>query len=65
MGGGTDAREFSHAASFGMESSCCTHPAWVGGMHAPNEAVSIAECREAFMIYAYAIAKLMAIDISA
>ena len=65
MGGGTYAREFTHAASFGMEMPGIARPEWVGGMHAPNEAISIDEYRKAFKIYAYAIAKLMDVDITA
>lgn len=65
MGGGTYAREFSHAASFGMETPDAVHPDWVGGMHGPDEAISIAAYRDAFKIYAYAIAKLMEVDITA
>lgn len=65
MGGGTYAREFTHAASFGMETPGIARPEWVGGMHAPNEAISIDEYRKAFKIYAYAIAKLMDVDITA
>ena len=65
MGGGTYAREFKHAASFGMETLGVARPGWVGGMHAPNEAISIAEYKDAFKIYAYAIAKLMEVDITA
>ncbi|MBE6464046.1 MAG: M20 family metallopeptidase [Eggerthellaceae bacterium] len=65
MGGGTYAREFERAASFGMEKTGIERPKWVGGMHAPNEAISIAEYKDAFRIYAYAIAKLMEADITA
>ncbi|MDO5117857.1 MAG: Sapep family Mn(2+)-dependent dipeptidase [Eggerthellaceae bacterium] len=65
MGGGTYAREFTHAASFGMETTGVKRPEWVGGMHGPDEAISIAEYKDAFKIYAFAIAKLMESDITA
>ncbi len=63
MGGGTYAREFSNAASFGLEKPWVENPAWVGGMHGPNEAVSEESLKEAFRIYVVTIAKLMQLDL--
>ena len=42
MGGGTYAREFSRAASFGPEKPWEQAPEWVGGMHGPDEGVGAA-----------------------
>lgn len=58
-GGGTYARHFSNAASFGPEKAWVEKPAWVGGMHGPDEGVSEELLREAFRIYALTIGKLM------
>ena len=52
MGGGTYARMFSKAASFGPEKPWIEAPEWVGGMHGPNEGVSESLLKEAFRIYA-------------
>lgn len=62
MGGGTYAREFSCAASFGPEKPWEQAPAWVGGMHGPDEAVSENLLKEAFRIYALTIGKLMQLE---
>ena len=61
MGGATYAREFPRAASFGLEKPWLDQPAWVGGMHGPDEGQSIAELKEAFVIYVLAICELMTI----
>lgn len=55
MGGGTYARKFSRAASFGPEMPWIEVPAWVGGMHGADEGVSEELLRTAFKIYATAI----------
>lgn len=62
MGGGTYAREFSRAASFGPEKPWVQAPAWAGSMHSPDEAVSEDLLKEAFRIYALTIGKLMQLD---
>ncbi len=62
MGGGTYARHFSNAASFGPEKSWVDFPDWVGSMHGPDEGVSEELLREAFRIYALTIGKLMTIE---
>ncbi len=58
MGGGTYAREFTNAASFGPEFPNQENPSWVGGMHGPNEGVSEESLKQAFLIYCLAIVKL-------
>lgn len=59
MGGGTYARHFSNAASFGPEKSWEEVPAWVGSMHGPDEGVSEQLLKDAFRIYALTLGKLM------
>ncbi len=63
MGGGTYAREFSRAASFGPEKPWEQAPEWVGGMHGPDEGVGRAAAERAFRIYALTIGKLMKLDL--
>ena len=63
MGGGTYAREFSCAASFGPEKPWEQAPEWVGGMHGPDEGVGEQLLKEAFRIYALTIGKLMQLDL--
>ena len=55
MGGGTYARHFSRAASFGLEMPWVEQPAWVGTMHGADEGVSEEQLRTAFKVYATAI----------
>lgn len=62
MGGGTYARHFSNAASFGPEKSWEIVPDWVGGMHGPDEGVSEDLLREAFRIYVLTLDKLMKLE---
>ncbi len=62
MKGGTYARMFSNAASFGPDKPWVEKPSWVGSMHGPNEGTSEKSLREAFKIYALAIGKLMQIE---
>ena len=59
MGGGTYARHFSNAASFGPEKAWETQPEWVGSMHGPDEGVSEQLLKDAFRIYALTLGKLM------
>jgi succinyl-diaminopimelate desuccinylase len=58
MGGGTYAREFPRAASFGPEMPWITPPDWAGAMHGPDEAISEDQLKCAIKIYALAIYKL-------
>ena len=59
IGGGTYARHFKNAVSFGPEEPEETFPAWVGSMHGPDEGVSEALMKRSLKIYIYALEKLM------
>lgn len=63
IGGGTYAREFTRAASFGPEMPWLEVPAWAGSMHGPDEAVSIEQLKTAFVIYALALYDLQQLDL--
>ena len=63
MKGGTYARCFTTAASFGPEKPWEETPDWMGGMHGPDEGASEASVKEAFRIYALTIGKLMQLDL--
>lgn len=63
IGGGTYARHFSCAAGFGASVCGKAYPSWVGGMHAADEGVAIADLKNAFKVYAVAIDRLMALDL--
>lgn len=58
MGGGTYARNFERAVSFGPEEPECELPAWGGAMHGPNECASEELLKRALKIYIVAILKL-------
>ncbi len=58
MGGGTYARKFSHAVSFGPERPWVPVPDWVGSMHGPDEGISKESLKEALTIYARALINL-------
>lgn len=62
MGGGTYARNFKRAVSFGPEDSSLLLPDWAGTMHGPNEAASEAQLKEALVMYIVALLRLMEID---
>ena len=59
MKGGTYARMFSTAVSFGPEKPWEEKPAWAGSMHGPDEAISEELLKQAFVIYVCAIGYLM------
>ena len=59
MGGGTYARKFKTAASFGPEKPELAVPDWVGSMHGADEGVSIELLQQAFCIYVHTIVRLM------
>ena len=59
MGGGTYARKFKTAASFGPEKPQLAVPDWVGSMHGADEGVSIELLQQAFCIYVHTIVRLM------
>ena len=58
MGGGTYARHFPNAASFGAESFQMKAPEWVGGVHGPEEGGNIDWLMTALKIYIAAMIKL-------
>lgn len=59
MKGGTYARLFTRAASFGPEMPDEVRPAWVGTMHGPDEGISEETLKDAFRIYVLSLAALM------
>lgn len=59
MGGGTYAREFPRAVSFGMEDPGADYPAWVGSMHGANEGIPETLLWKSLKIYILGIARLM------
>ncbi len=59
IGGGTYARNFAHAVSFGPEDPQLVNPAWVGTMHGPDEGVSEALLRQSLKLYILGIDRLM------
>jgi succinyl-diaminopimelate desuccinylase len=63
MKGGTYARKFAHAVSFGPEELDERRPDWVGTMHGPDEGISEASLKRAAKIYALAIGLLMRVDL--
>ena len=65
IGGGTYAREFPRAASFGPSDPHDEWPAWVGPMHGADEGVSEESLKRAMRTYLLAIKRLMEIDLAA
>ena len=63
IGGGTYARHFANAVSFGPEEPGEVFPDWVGSMHGPEEGVSEELLRRSLKMYIYALEKLMGLDI--
>ncbi|MDO4437107.1 MAG: Sapep family Mn(2+)-dependent dipeptidase [Coriobacteriaceae bacterium] len=63
MGGGTYARNFASAVSFGPEDSSVELPAWAGTMHGPNEAASEELLRDALKMYILAILRLNELEL--
>jgi succinyl-diaminopimelate desuccinylase len=64
IGGGTYAREFPCAASFGPEDPHDAYPDWVGPMHGADEGVSEESLKRAMRVYILTIARLMALDLA-
>ncbi len=62
MGGGTYARMFPQAVSFGPNCPWEEHPDWAGEEHMADESVSEAVLKQAFEVYVRALAKLMELD---
>ena len=63
MKGGTYAREFPRAASFGPDKSWEPKPAWVGAYHAANEGISEELLKQTLAIYVHAIDNLMHVEL--
>lgn len=63
MKGGTYARLFPRAASFGPDVPGFPKPSWVGGMHGPDEGISEELLRRAFKIYVLTIKNLMNLEL--
>ena len=62
IGGGTYARDFPNAVSFGPEHPERPQPEWAGPIHGVDEAASIEFFREALKIYILALLKLEELD---
>lgn len=65
IGGGTYAREFPCAASFGPEDPHDEYPDWVGPMHGADEGASEESLKRAMRVYILTIYRLMEIDLAA
>lgn len=63
IGGGTYAREFKNAVSFGVEDDDLEQPDWVGTMHGPDEGVSESLLKESLKIYIDAVHRLMKLSL--
>ena len=63
MGGGTYARHFPCAVSFGPEEPGETAPAWVGPMHGADEGMSIELLWKALKVYIVSIHRLMQLEL--
>ena len=58
MGGGTYARHFPNAVSFGIESDKLIAPEWAGSIHGPEEAASVEWFLKALEMYISAVIEL-------
>lgn len=63
MGGGTYARNFKSAVSFGPEDNGLVLPDWAGTMHGPNEAASEELLRDALKMYILSILRLQDVEL--
>jgi len=63
IGGGTYARHFANAASFGPGDASVVDPSWVGTEHGADEGISEEQMRRALKIYILAISRLMQLDL--
>lgn len=63
IGGGTYARHFTNAVSFGPEEPSEPVPAWVGPMHGADEGVSEELLKRSLKVYIYAVEKLMGLEL--
>lgn len=64
IGGGTYAREFPCAASFGPEDPHDEYPEWVGPMHGADEGVSEESLKRAMRVYILTIKRLLDVDLA-
>ena len=62
MGGGTYARDFPNAVSFGPEHPERPAPAFAGPIHGVDEAASVADLMEALKIYIVTLIRLQEVD---
>ena len=65
MGGGTYARHFARAASFGPNDPDWEYPEWVHGEHSADEGVSEELMKQSLGIYILALTRLMKLDLTA
>ena len=63
MGGGTYARHFPLAVSFGPERQDLQLPEFAGPMHGANEGAKIEHLMQALKIYILALVRLQEIDL--
>lgn len=63
IGGGTYARHFANAVSFGPEEPGEAVPDWVGPMHGADEGVSEELLKRSLKVYIYATEKLMGLEL--
>lgn len=63
MGGGTYARHFERAASFGPNDPEVVNPDWVHGEHSADEGISEQQLKDSLKIYILAIDRLMGLDL--
>ena len=63
MGGGTYARRFTRAVSFGAEVLELELPSWGGPMHGPNEVANVELMKTSLKIYILSLLRLQEIDL--
>lgn len=63
MGGGTYARRFTRAVSFGAEDLELELPSWGGPMHGPNEVANVELMKTSLKIYILSLLRLQEIDL--
>ena len=63
MGGGTYARHFPYAVSFGPEHTDVAIPAFAGPMHGANEGAPFEKLIEALKIYILALLRLQDVEL--
>lgn len=63
MGGGTYARRFANAISFGPGETDRPRPAWAGAPHGPDEAMEMEQLYRALRVYILAVSRLMALEL--